>query len=241
MSEWVSQRLDGDHDLASFDCENEVLNDWLKTKARRAQEADTARTYVWVEHDSKVVMAYYSIAPTQILRQELTGGQAGGFSVVPAYLLARLALDRSLKGQGLGSELLVDALQVIVMASAEASGRLIVVDAIDEEAASFYRHHDFTPVKGDERRLVMKVATARKALGMMAMRVTPDHETRLISIVFEMPDGKSVPAVLSVAETRTIADRIEAAAQEALEQGREATINIREVLRDVLGRDPFSS
>jgi len=82
---------------------------------------------------------------------------------VPGYLLARLALDVSLHGQGLGSELLIDALQVTVAAGDRAGGRLIVVDAIDQEAHDFYRHHGFVPIAG-ARRLAMKVATARGAL-----------------------------------------------------------------------------
>ena len=43
-------------------------------------------------------------------------------------------------------------------------GRLIVVDAINEEAQRFYERFDFTPVAKRERRLVMKVSTASKAL-----------------------------------------------------------------------------
>jgi hypothetical protein len=56
-----------------------------------------------------------------------------------------------------------DALEVIAAAS-RAAGRLIMVDAIDDTAAAFYRHYDFQPVTGDPHRLVMKIATARQAL-----------------------------------------------------------------------------
>ena len=89
---------------------------------------------------------------------------SGGIGVVPAYLLARLALDRSLRGRGLGSQLLLDAVDRVVLASATAAGRLIVVDAIDEAAAAFYARYGFQPVSGNPQRLVVKVATARKAL-----------------------------------------------------------------------------
>jgi hypothetical protein len=46
---------------------------------------------------------------------------------------------------------------------------------------------------------------------------------------------------MSVAETRAVADRIGATADDAVEQGREARVNLREVLQEVLGRDPFDS
>lgn len=82
----------------------------------------------------------------------------------PVYLQARLTLNRSLRGQGLGAQLPLDAVDRIVLASETAAGRLIVVDAIDETVAALYAHHGFQPVSGDPQRLVMKIATARKAL-----------------------------------------------------------------------------
>ena len=121
-------------------------------------------TYVWTpEHDDRVV-AYYSITPHQVVRDEVSSGMAGGVSVIPAYLLARLALHDSLHGQGLGGDLLHDALDRIVSAAGIASGRLVVVDAIDEQAAPFYRHHDFRPVKSNPLRLVMKISTLQKVV-----------------------------------------------------------------------------
>jgi GNAT superfamily N-acetyltransferase len=172
VTRWRSQPLDDQHELSGFNCGVDSLDSWLRTQARRASRSDTTRTYVWTEPGSRVVVAYYSIAPSQIRRDGLSRSMAGGVSVVPAYLLARLALDGGLRGQGLGAELLRDALEVIIAAASQAAGRLIVVDAIDDAAAAFYRHHDFQPLSGNPFRLVMKVATARQALSL------PDDEPR---------------------------------------------------------------
>lgn len=166
MSAWTSELLAASHDLSAFDCGQQSLDEWLRSTALRAQDAHVTRTYVWTGRDDPTVVAYYSVAPTQLMRSDLSRGQTGGFTVVPAYLLARLALDKSLQGQGLGSELLIDALEVIVTASRHSGGRLIVVDAIDGAAVAFYRRHDFEPIKNDDQRLVMKVATAHQALNI---------------------------------------------------------------------------
>jgi hypothetical protein len=123
VTEWISSELRADHDLASFDCGKETLNKWLQEQSHRAQEADTARTYVWTQESSNVVRAYYSIAPTQVARQELTRTQSGGYSVIPAYLIAKLAIDISLRGKGLGAELLFDAIDKVVRAEAAGGGR----------------------------------------------------------------------------------------------------------------------
>ena len=142
-----------------------ALDDWLGSQARRAQDADTARTYVWTTPNSPGVVAYYSIAPTQVTKADVPRSLTGGYSTIPGYLLARLALHTDLHGQGLGAELLVDALGRIVEAARTGGGRLIVVDALDNQANAFYRRHDFIPVHGTMR-LYLKVATARTALDL---------------------------------------------------------------------------
>jgi GNAT superfamily N-acetyltransferase len=162
---WHSLALDENHAVGEFDCGVADLNEWLAQQSVRAQRSDTARTYVWIGPDSKRAVAYFSITPTEVRRVDLSGSMAGGVSVVPGYLLARLALDRSLHGTGLGAELLVNALSKIVTASSVGGGRIIVVDAIDDRAVAFYEHHGFTQVKNNRHRLVMKMATARAALG----------------------------------------------------------------------------
>jgi hypothetical protein len=43
---------------------------------------------------------------------------------------------------------------------------VVLVDAIDDDARAFYEHHDFQPIPDQPRRLVMKLSTAAKALGV---------------------------------------------------------------------------
>jgi GNAT superfamily N-acetyltransferase len=163
VSDYLSALLGPDHEIGTFHCGKEPLDGWLRHQARRAQESGTARTYIWTKPGSPGVLAYYSIAPTQVAKADIPRSLTGGYSTIPGYLLARLSLDVSLHGQGLGAELLVDALGRIVEAAGTGGGRLIVVDAMDEQAKGFYRRHDFIPVEGTMR-LYLKVATARTAL-----------------------------------------------------------------------------
>jgi ribosomal protein S18 acetylase RimI-like enzyme len=62
---------------------------------------------------------------------------------VPAILLAKLAVDNSLQGQGVGRDLLLEALERCVHAGQTVGARYVVVDAADEDAAAFYEKYGF--------------------------------------------------------------------------------------------------
>ena len=231
---FLSSRLKDHHKLAQFDCGAASLNAWLIDQARRAQLAGTSRTYVWTREGSDVVVAYYSIAPTQVERAELTGGQAGGFSVVPAYLLTRFALDRSVQGQRLSDDLLLDAVEVITKAASAAGGRLIVVDAINAQVAAYYQRRGFQPIKGDPLRLVMKVETAKRALETSLLTVSTQGS--LAGLVLSTPRGEAASIVASADELRAIARELESRAAAA---DPATMISLREAIKSALGRDPF--
>ncbi|WP_341359269.1 GNAT family N-acetyltransferase [Georgenia sp. M64] len=119
---------------------------------------------MWTVRGSLSVRAYYAVAPTQLNRADgLSRSMSAGYTSVPAYLVARLAVDLELQGRGLGAELLLDALELVVEAAELGGGRLVVVDAIDEMARAFYEHHGFTRIGGSDR-LVIKVATVADVL-----------------------------------------------------------------------------
>ncbi|SDT73090.1 GNAT family N-acetyltransferase [Actinoplanes derwentensis] len=239
-NEWVTGALTRDHDVSKFDCGVPSLNDWLKHQAARSQEAETARTFVWVAEDTQTVRAYFSIAPTQLARSEVSGALAGGFTVLPSFLLARLALDLSLHGAGLGEELLHDALTRLVEAADRGGGRLIVVDALDEKAAAFYTKYDFRPVRDNPLRLVMKVATARKALGVNTMSLSSDVTAGLMSLTITRSDGSVSPFVGDNDEWRRVTVRMLEIIEERVARGESnLQVDLVQVIREALGRDPF--
>lgn len=163
----MSPRLEplGDHDLTSFRSSNDELDQWLRRHARIATGHGT-RTYILVATDGSVV-GYFAIAPHYLAGEGAPSKLARGAPrQISAILLANLALDVSVQGQGLDAALLVEALTTIVAAARRAGGRVVLVDAIDDDAVAFYRHHDFQPLPGHERRLVMKLSTAAKALDL---------------------------------------------------------------------------
>jgi predicted GNAT family N-acyltransferase len=85
--------------------------------------------------------------------------------VVSAVLLGRLAVDKNLQGRGLGAILLASALRKAYENAAVVGPSMVVVDAIDEQAASFYRAHGFIPL-ADSMRLILPMLTIATLIGI---------------------------------------------------------------------------
>jgi GNAT superfamily N-acetyltransferase len=141
------------------------LDTWLREHAAGAEARRVARTFVWCQLDDDVAVGYYSLAGHRLVRDDLPKSIGRGSPAeVPAVLLARLAIDASLQGQGLGGALLADALTRVVAATELVAARFVVVDALHESAATFYEHHGFRRIEGTLR-LVQKISWVVAALG----------------------------------------------------------------------------
>lgn len=84
------------------------------------------------------------------------------YPTVPAVRIGRLAVDERFRGKGLGGALLADALRRVLQSPPAAFA--LLVDAKDDQAAAFYRHHGFEPLASQPRTLFLPVATAEKTL-----------------------------------------------------------------------------
>lgn len=148
------------HDVSRFSSGVDELDGWLRNYATHAAAMNTARTFVWAAADG-VVVAYYSLAGHQVVREEMPHRLARGSpSQIPSVLIGKLALDRTLQGgdRKLGASLLVDALHRVLVATQQVAARLVVVDAIDEQAVGYYEHFGFLRTAPDSFRLVRKVS-----------------------------------------------------------------------------------
>ncbi len=85
---------------------------------------------------------------------------------VPVIILARLAVDRSEKGKGLGAGLIKDALLRTVQAADIVGCRAVMVHAKDEAAKAFYQRFGFGPSPTDPFRLFLLLKDVRASLGI---------------------------------------------------------------------------
>lgn len=158
------ERFDSDHDVSGFACGVDELDQWLRRHALAAQQMDSARSFV-VARDKRVV-GYVSLTMGSVQRTDAPPRLVRGMPAYPVgmVLIARLAIDKTEQGGGLGTRLLADALRMALLAGESVAARLVVVDAIDEAAAQFYRRHGFAHTLDHPLRLYRRMKDVRASL-----------------------------------------------------------------------------
>ncbi len=156
--------LDPSHEIAAFDCGVGPLNDYLTGQALPDQRAGKSRTYVAVRNGR--VVAYFSLAATSLAAEDATERAAKGQGPhdIPAILLARLAVDRTEQGRGIGSAMLIEALARCAEAAVILGARIVVVHAKDERARTFYLRHGFEPSPANPLQLMILMKDVRRTL-----------------------------------------------------------------------------
>ncbi len=161
----VIRKLERSHLVEDFDCGYEDLNRYISRFALNNQSAGSAQTYVAIAGNA--VVGYYSLAVGAVAHTQAPPRMAKGLArhPVPVMLLARLAVDGEVKGQGLGAALLRDALARTLQAADIAGIRAVIVHAKDDAARRFYEHFDFDPSPTDTYHLYLLIKDLRKAAG----------------------------------------------------------------------------
>ena len=109
------------------------------------------------------IAGYFTLASASVLLADLPssiGKKLPRYPSVPTVRLGRLAVDQRFKGLGLGAALLADALDRAI--AAEIAAYALMVDAKDEPAAAFYRHHGFIALPDAPLTLFLPLATVRQ-------------------------------------------------------------------------------
>jgi GNAT superfamily N-acetyltransferase len=155
--------LASEHELEAFSSGVVPLDEWLKRRARRNEAEGASRTFV--ARAGKRVVGYYSLAAASVLREAATSKVRRNMpEPVPAVLIGRLAVDRAWRGQGLGADLLRDAVLRILAAGETIGARAILVHAISEEAKTFYENHGFRASPVEPMTLMITVEEAHRML-----------------------------------------------------------------------------
>ena len=157
--------LDSRHDRSTFSSGSAPLDRYLRAQVNQDVRRRIAACFVALTDEDRIA-GYYTLASASLLLTDLppaTVKKLPRYPTVPTVRMGRLAVDRSFKGMGLGAALLVNALERA--ARSEIASYALMVDAKDEEAAAFYRHHGFLALPEAPRTLFLPLATVSAVRG----------------------------------------------------------------------------
>jgi GNAT superfamily N-acetyltransferase len=165
--DWREEPIGRHHDRKRFDCGSAVLNEYFERYARQNHESGGAKTFVAVSPAQPThVLGFYSISPGAIefarVPAQLTK-KLGRYDV-PVFRLGRLAVDRSVQGQGLGGDLILAAGERALAVATEVGGAALAIDAKDEKAARWYQQFGALALLDDPLKLILPLAVIADAI-----------------------------------------------------------------------------
>jgi len=152
------------HHLENFSSGKPALDDWLIQHALQAQQSGSARTFIVC--NGKRVAGYFSLTVGQIDALEATERIRKGMGrhPIPVILLARLAVHLQDQKRGIGADMLLNAIQRVLLIAEQAGVRALLTHPIDMDATRFYLRFGFAPSPLREGQLLLLLKDARRCL-----------------------------------------------------------------------------
>lgn len=156
----------GDHDRAAFSCGNASLDQYIRERASQDVKRGLATVFVIAaKEDPRTILSYYTLSSRELKLEQLPSEiakKAGKYGYVGVTLLGRMAVAGKCKGTGLGALTLLNALDKSLAATREVASWAVFVEAIDDDAASFYRKYGFIELPEDKHKLFLPMKTIAK-------------------------------------------------------------------------------
>jgi GNAT superfamily N-acetyltransferase len=153
--------ISDEHDLASFDCGVQSLNDWLKIRAVANHRSGASRAYVVCQGSE--VIGYYCLATGAVDHDVLPSQLRRNMpDPIPVVVLGRLAVDRRYQDRRLGRALLRDANLRALQVSEIAGAVALMVHSLSEDARRFYLSSGFVPLPSQPMTLYLLLRTLKQ-------------------------------------------------------------------------------
>ncbi|MGA2413696.1 MAG: GNAT family N-acetyltransferase [Candidatus Sulfotelmatobacter sp.] len=160
----------GDHDRAAFSCGNASLDRYIREQASQDVKRGLASVFViTAKDDPKQILAYYTLSSRELRLDQLPeeiAKKAGKYGHVGVTLLGRMAVAEKYKGTGLGVLTLMNALHKSLLAATDVASLAVFVEAVDSDAANFYRKYGFIELPEDKLKLLLPMKTIAKSFSV---------------------------------------------------------------------------
>ena len=134
------------HDRSLFQSGSEKLDFYLRELVTQDVRRRVAACFVALAEKGRII-GYYTLASASVPLTSLpieSRKKLPRYPAVPTVRMGRLAVDQAFQGIGLGGALLADAIDRTMRS--DIASYALIVDAINDDAAAFYRHHGFIPL-----------------------------------------------------------------------------------------------
>ena len=157
----------GGQDRSTFTCGNEALDAYLLTQAGQDMKRRVAACFLAIDNATGAIAGYYTLSACHVQLTDVSPDwqkKLPRYPVVPSARLGRLAIDVKYQGRKLGAALLANAVARAIRS--DIAVHMMVVEAKNDIAASFYVHHGFRRDPHDPLRLYAPLATLSRALAL---------------------------------------------------------------------------
>ena len=163
---WHEEAITRKHDRNAFDCGDAELNEFLRRYARQSHDQGGAKTSLAIDDATQAILGFYSLAPASFAHHRAPPTVQRGLArhEVPGFRLARIAIDLTQQGRGLGGQLLLAAGRRCLMAAAVVGGTVLIIDAKNARAAAWYASYGAMPLLDAALTLVLPLAAIEALL-----------------------------------------------------------------------------
>ena len=170
-----TRRIAEDDPRCGFTCGEPALDSFFQKYALSNDRKGFGSTFVLVggAAGDPAILGFYTLTMAGIEPRVLTAVLSRAARVgMPKYplgaaLIGRLAVHAAAQGRGLGAQLLVDALERVLVAAENVACAGVIVDAKIEPAERFYAKHGFVttdPTAKHPRRMYIPLQDVRASL-----------------------------------------------------------------------------
>lgn len=139
-----------DDDVTGFECGIALVDEWVSSRAHQARRAGTA--VVYASFCDGILAGFYTLSAQSVTRSDTSGWIARNApEQIPVILLGMLGVNQRFQSQGLGRDLLLDAVHRAGVVSEQLGARALVIDPVNESARAFYERYGFLPMPGTHR------------------------------------------------------------------------------------------
>lgn len=155
------------HDRTTFACGEEVLDNYFRKQVGQDVRRRVTACYVAAEIGTGRIAGFYTLAagsvPLASVPEQLAK-RLPRYQSVPVAWLGRLAVHLEFRHRKLGAALLWDAMMRAIRS--EVAVFALVVDAKDDQAVSFYRHHGFLEFGSLPNQLILPLTNRIIGIGV---------------------------------------------------------------------------